>query len=880
MSDIAVQCSPFFNQLVKRHADWFAHLQASGRLTTNSPPLSENLQQVVAESGLDAGLRQFRNREMMRLIWRDLNQQAAVDEILADLSLLADICLEGAIEFHRRALEEKHGIPRNTGGVAQKLIIIGLGKLGGNELNLSSDIDVIFCYPDKGVCDGRRGLANEQFFTQLARKVINSLANITADGFCFRVDTRLRPFGDSGPLVNSFAALEQYYQREGRDWERYALIKARPVAGDLVAGQQLLGILKPFVYRRYIDFGAIEALRDMHQNVREDALRHDRLHDIKRGPGGIREIEFLVQTFQLLRGGREVSLQTPSIFTALEQLRMLRLLPETAVTALLSAYRFLRQVENRIQALHDQQAHIVPGGEDGLKVARAMGFATIAEFKQALGEIRDSVQSLFAQSLPQPAGSLDTHNPWQAAWQQARNNVQDIDSEETDWKPLAGFIKRLDRLSLSQRASRRLDEFMPVLLQRIASFSLTDDEVNRVFDLISAICRRSVYLSLLLLNPRATDRMLTLFAASKRVANAVTRHPALLDELIDPRLVAQPPGPKDIKAGVARILSTRSDTEMALQNLNYHKHAVSLRIAVAVLRSTMTVYEAHSALSLLAESLIGAALELSLDEMKIRHGSLPGPELAVIAYGSLGAEGLGFDSDLDLIFLYRPQTKLSDGKRPIHAERYHTGVARRLLSLLSAITPSGRLYSIDARLRPNGRSGLLVSSVDAFERYQQKKAWVWELQALTRARPVAGNTGVMQDFSAARRLALTAVRDKKEIRQEVTAMRKRLAQQAGNNEPIKHAPGGLLDIEFVVQLGLLLNSEEGPDLIRVTRVIPQLHALQGCGWLDFDAMQTLENAYTQILQARQRAALKGENLAMDPTALLAIAKPLCDEILG
>jgi len=815
----------------------------------------------------------------MRLIWRDLNHKAPVEETLSDLSVLADICLQAAVNHHSRVLEDKHGTPRNADGEAQKLVIIGLGKLGGHELNMSSDVDIIFCYPDKGVCDGRRGLANEQFFTRLARKVIHSLSQITADGFCFRVDTRLRPFGDSGPLVSSFAALEQYYQREGRDWERYAFIKARPVAGDLAAGQQLLGILKPFVYRRYIDFGAIEALRDMHRNVRDDAQRHDRLDDIKRGPGGIREIEFLVQTFQLLRGGRETALQTPSIFTAISHLQKLELLPESAVTGLLSAYRFLRLVENRIQALHDQQTHTVPKGEDGQKVALAMGFTDMGDFQAALAETRLQVQSLFEKSLPQTPGLSDEKGPWQTRWQQARNNVQDTGTDTINWKPLADFVKRLNRLSLSQRASRRLDQFMPLLLQRIDSVSATDEVANRVFDLISAICRRSAYLSLLLQNPAATDQMLKLFSASKRVANAVTRHPALLDELIDPGLGAYPPTRKTIEAGVKRALKGQTDTETALQSLNYYKHAVSLQIAVAVLRSTMSAFEVQAALSQLGESLIAATLDLSLAEMKVRHGNLPGPELAVIAYGSLGAHALGFDSDLDLIFLYTPAGGLSDGARPVHAERYHTGVARRFLSLLSATTPAGRLYSIDARLRPNGRAGLLVSSVAAFSRYQQEKAWVWELQAITRARPVAGNADVMQEFSTARQLALSRTRDHDQTREEVQTMRQRVAEQHTDGDPLKHGSGGLLDIEFVVQLGLLLNSEEYPELVDVTRVNDQLHALQDCGWIDSKACQMLDTAYTQLSQARQEKALVDDIAQVDYKALLAIAKPLCDEIL-
>ena len=875
-----LEFSPFLNQLVERHPDWLEELQASGRLEKNSPPNAGQLATGIKKTGLDPALRQFRNREMMRLIWRDLNQLAPVDEILADLSTLADICQQAAVEYHTKAFEEKYGIPRNPDGQAQKLVVIGLGKLGGCELNLSSDIDIIFCYPDRGICDGRRGLDNEQFFTRLARQIIRSLSELTADGFCFRVDTRLRPFGDSGPLVSSFAALEQYYQREGRDWERYALIKARPVAGDLASGQQLLAILKPFVYRRYIDFGAIDALRDMHANVREDALRKDRLDDIKRGPGGIREIEFLVQTFQLLRGGREPSLQTASIFAAIDSLHKLQLLPDEAIAEILAAYRFLRKTENRIQALHDQQTHRVPSGEDGLRVARAMGFKDMANFQPALDAIRDSVQSLFEHCLPQPTESADDKNPWHAYWQRARNTAQGENSEVTSWKPLADFVKRLNRLSLSQRASRRLDQFMPVLLQQIDSMSPGDAIIDRVLDLVSAICRRSAYLSLLVHNPDASKRMLELFATSKRVAQAVTRYPALLDELIDPSLGAYPPTRKDIQTGIQRILDLANDTETALQDLNYFKQVISLRVAVAVLQSTMSAFESQSALSQLAQSQVQAALVLAKLEIQTRHGRLPGPELAVIAYGSLGANALGFDSDLDLIFLYQPATGPSDGARPAPAERYHTGVARRLLSLLSATTPSGRLYSIDARLRPNGRAGLLVSSVDAFRRYQLEEAWVWELQALTRARPVAGSAETADSFATIRQQVLTTQRDKSVIKHEIPAMRQRIRAERSNGTPLKHGRGGLLDIEFVVQLGLLVNANRYPEVVDSTEISQQLQALHSCGGINTNTFNTLDSAYTQLVQARQQAALIDDRAEVETTSLLNIAQALCDEILG
>ena len=879
MSDIATQCSPFFAQLLQRHPDWFAELESSGRLTTTSPPDASALGKRIDSAGLDAALRQFRNIEMMRIIWRDLNRQCELEETLTDLSELADVCLQAATRVHTQAMQDGHGHPRNADGDLQELVILGLGKLGGRELNLSSDVDIIFCFPSNGQCDGRRGLSNERFFTRLARKIINSLSEVTADGFCFRVDTRLRPFGDSGPLVCSFAALEQYYQREGRDWERYALIKARPVAGSLAAGQDILATLKPFVYRRYIDFGAIDALHVMHRNVRDDALRKDRKNDVKRGSGGIREIEFLIQTFQLLRGGREPSLQTPSIFTAANELKSLELLPAETVNRAMGAYRFLRDVENRIQALHDQQTHRLPEGEDGLRVAVAMGFESLESFETRLREVRHEVEQVFEKSLPETRQPQPENPHWTQQWQLARNINQGSSASSIDWKPLSDFSKRVNRLSLSQRGSRRLDEFMPMLLEKLDQLALQDDIADRVFDLVSAICQRSAYLALLVQNPGATTRMLELFASSKRVATTVTRYPALLDELIDPSLGAHPTNKLDIQADIQRILKGRGDAETALQHLNYCKQATSLRISVAVLRATMSASEVQHSLGELAESLLQAVLSLALDEVRQRHGDLPGAQLAVIAYGSLGANALGFDSDLDVIFLYPPGDDTSDGKRPLQTERYHTHVARRLLSMLSAMTPAGRLYSIDARLRPNGQSGLLVSSTESFQRYQLEQAWTWELQALTRARPVAGSEQASSAFEQARQAALFAQRDPAAIRSDVIEMRERMLLDRRDGDPLKHAPGGMVDIEFVVQLGILLNAREHPAVVANTELSPQLEALYDCGWLDAEQKETLDYAYTQLTRARQEKTLIDQNRDTDIRHLLAIAAPLCNEFL-
>ncbi len=877
---VATDLSPFLKQLIARHPEWLAELQQSGRLDSDSRPNADQLLSTTREDGFEPGLRAFRNREMLRVIWRDLNRLATLEETMADLSTMAELCLQSATHHFTRRLEKQHGTPRSTSGEAQRLVVIGLGKLGGCELNMSSDIDILFCYPASGVCDGRGGLSNEQFFSRLARKVIRSLSEVTADGFCFRVDTRLRPFGESGPLVSSFSALEQYYQREGRNWERYALIKGRPVAGDLAAGQQLLDLLKPFVYRRYIDFGAIEAMRDMHQNVQDDAMRRNRLDDIKRGPGGIREIEFLVQGFQLLRGGREPGLQTTSLLAAANTIKTLQLLPSSDVEDLQAAYEFLRNLENRIQALHDQQTHLVPDGEDGLRVARAMGFESMVDFNAGVDDTRTKVRNLFDQSLPQTPGPVGEKSPWQRHWQNVRRDVQAGSEERIAGDPLIAFANRLSRLSLSQRASRRLDQFMPLLLQRIDSLAPGDVVFQRVLDLISAICQRSAYLSLLVQNPAATDQMLSLFTTSKRVADTVTRYPALLDELIDPQLGAQPPVEDDIKKEVDRILRNHKETESTLQGLNYFKQAMSLRISVGVLRSTLSVHESRALLSLLAQHLIQAALGLSLEEVAVRHGMLPGPKLAVIAYGSLGACSLGFDSDLDLVFLYEPVDAQSDGTRPVFAEHYHTAVARRLLSLLSATTPAGRLYNIDARLRPNGRAGLLLSSVAAFKRYQQEKAWVWELQALTRARPVAGSERVWVAFASTRTQVLIAAHKNESVARDVSAMRERVRDEQEDSDPLKYGRGGLLDIEFVVQLGLLLKAGEFPEIVASTKIRAQLQALGACSWLSADALKSLGLAYDQLSHARQQQTLTDDHPEEQISKMLKIAKPVCSDVLG
>jgi len=847
-TDIARECSPFLEGLIRRHPSWLPELEEQGRLESSSPPDAANLDYLVDESGLDAGLRVFRNREMMRLVWRELNQIAFLQETMADLSRLAELCLQAAIHAHSKILEEKHGKPCSSDGAAQELVVIGMGKLGGGELNLSSDIDIVFSFPHSGECDGPRGLTNEQFFTRLCRAVIKSLSEVTDHGFCFRVDARLRPFGESGPLVCSFGAMEQYYQREGRDWERYALVKARPVGGDLEAGADLLSRLAPFVYRRYIDFGAVEALHEMHAAVREDAANKGRENDIKRGPGGIREIEFLVQGFQLLRGGREPGLQTPSLLEALNQLEVLDVLPREPARKLTDDYAFLRRLENAIQALHDQQTHLIPAGEDLARVTRAMGFENPTDMMNAATTVRHHVSEQFNDCF-QPLHPEKGGDEWNEQWRKLKS-MQDGKGGQ----PLHRFMARHSRVSLSQRAAQRLDRFMPLLLERLDYQCLDEAVLDDVFELVLGISRRSAYLSLLVHNPAALDRMLGLFAASDWITETVIRHPALLDELIDPTLGQHLPTRAEMDATTSRILDSNPDPETALAGLNHMKMAFRLRIAVAELETKLSPREVQHTLTDLAESLIESCLSLARQEIHSKHGLLAGNGIGIIGYGTLGAAELGYSSDLDVIFLYESRDEESDGPRPLAAERYHTMVARRLLGLLTATTASGRLYEVDTRLRPNGRAGLLVSSLSAFERYQLNDAWTWELQALTRARPCAGNPGILAAFREIRHKVLSLPRDIATLQEQVRKMRVRMREEFSSGDRHKHGKGCLVDIDFIAQLGILETAYGQPEILEPTGTFEQLKRLAEYGWLPEKQAQILCETHEVLTRARH---LKG-----------------------
>jgi glutamate-ammonia-ligase adenylyltransferase len=633
----------------------------------------------------------------------------------------------------------------------------------------------------------------------------------------------------------------------------------------------------------------------MHANVQEDAKRKDRLDDIKRGPGGIREIEFLVQCFQILRGGREPALQTPSLDHALSEIAALGLLDEHTVQEIRHDYAFLRLLENRIQALRDQQTHRVPHGDDRLRIARAMYEPGVEALDQSLERTRQRVSQRFQgifPSRPEP----EAGRRWAEMWRRISADRQDIDEHPVtaENNPLAVFVRRLERMALSQRAHQRLDRLMPELLGRLDRQTLGDDTLNRIFDLVLAICRRSAYLILLVQHPKALDRMLELFERSDWIADKVIRFPALLDELIDPSLGRHIPGPEDLARSVNRILAAAQGTEAVLEGLNYLKLATSLRIAVGQLDDSLNGEQARAALSDLAAAVVAGVLELAACNIESRHGRLPGAEqpghaeaaavtqrhggLAIIGYGSFGARELSYDSDLDIVFLFEASTAVSDGPRPLPPERYFARLAQRVLSFLTVMTPAGRLYEVDTRLRPNGRAGSLVSSSAAFREYQLKEAWTWELQALTRAQTIAGSTAIAAQFNRIRQEVLCQPREESALAAELAAMRERMNREHATDDHLdvehspKHQPGGLIDIEFIAQLGVLSTAQLYPRVIQATGTLAQLQELAAVGWLSGSENAVLTDTMRELRRRRMMRVLlpQTQETAVDTEAAAAV----------
>ncbi|MHB2245704.1 bifunctional [glutamate--ammonia ligase]-adenylyl-L-tyrosine phosphorylase/[glutamate--ammonia-ligase] adenylyltransferase [Pseudomonas fitomaticsae] len=851
------------------------------------------------EDELGRALRRQRTRHQVRIIWRDLNRQADLVQTCRDLSDMADASIDQAYQWLYRRHCDQFGTPTGRrSGEPQQMVILGMGKLGAVELNLSSDIDLIFAYPEGGETVGvKRPLDNQEFFIRLGQRLIKALDPITVDGFVFRVDMRLRPYGSSGALVLSFNALEQYYQDQGRDWERYAMIKSRVVAGDQVAGEQLQEMLRPFVYRRYLDFSAIEALRTMKQLIQQEVRRKGMADNIKLGSGGIREVEFIAQAFQLIHGGRDLSLQQRPLLKVLSTLEGQGYLPPAVISELREGYEFLRYTEHAIQAIADRQTQMLPDSvQDQARIAFMLGFADWEAFHEKLMFWRGRVAWHFAQVIADPdedegaESEVVVGGEWLPLWEEAQDEEAACRQlEEGGFADATKALKALASLRASpqlramQRLGReRLDAFIPRLLAQAVEHENPDLVLERVLPLVEAVARRSAYLVLLTENPGALRRLLTLCAASPWIAEQITRFPLLLDELLNEGRLFKPPLAPELAAELRERLTRipEDDLEQQMEALRHFKLAHRLRVAASEIAGSLPLMKVSDYLTWLAEAILEQVLALAWRQTVAKYGTplrtdgtLCDPGFIIVGYGKVGGIELGHGSDLDLVFIHDgDQQAETDGPKPIDGTQFFTRLGQRIIHLLTAQTNSGQLYEVDMRLRPSGASGLLVSSLGAFARYQENEAWTWEHQALVRARVLVGSKDVGQAFENVRAQVLGKVRDLAKLQQEVSEMRAKMRDNLGSKSTVagtganafeatapfdlKQDAGGIVDIEFMVQYAALAWSQTHPPLLRWTDNIRILEELEHEGLMPAEDASLLREAYKAYRSAAHRQALQ------------------------
>ncbi|MDV2080248.1 bifunctional [glutamate--ammonia ligase]-adenylyl-L-tyrosine phosphorylase/[glutamate--ammonia-ligase] adenylyltransferase [Marinobacter xestospongiae] len=905
----ALASSQFLRQVLTRDSELLADALRSRPLTEPTTRASlearwrDCVTAVDSEPALQGALRRFRKEMQFRIIWRDLLRWADLAETIAATSDLADIAIQGALDWLYADACEAFGTPYGADPVTgeetpQPMVVLGMGKLGGRELNVSSDIDLIFAFPSSGETrGGRRTLDNQQFFVRLGQRLIQALDQITADGFVHRVDMRLRPYGQSGALALSFAALESYYQDQGREWERYAMVKARVVAGDQRAGAVLMASLRPFVYRKYIDFSAFESLRNMKAMINREVRRKGLDNDIKLGSGGIREIEFVVQAFQLIRGGRDRELQQRELQAILTQLEALELLPSDVVAELRAAYVFLRNLEHALQGIADKQTQLLPDtGIDQARVALILGFDDWQACLDELNAHRERVARHFADiiTLDEDAESTEALDEgWASLW------LGELDEEAAAaWLSEHGYeapeasLNVLEELrqgrptqTMQTQGRQRLNQFMPVLLEAVTQVDNPSETLARVMQLVEAVLRRTAYLVLLLENPGARWQLVKLCSESPWIARLLAETPLLLDELLNAESLYHPPAKSelqdDLRQQMLRI--PYEDLEEQMESLRHFKKAHVLRVAASELRGTLPLMKVSDYLTWIAEVVLDHVVDVAFANLVSRHGypqradgSACDTDFAVVGYGKLGGIELGYTSDLDLVFIHDADPQLAtDGDRAIDNAVFYTRLGQRIVHILSTQTPSGQLYEVDMRLRPSGNSGLLVSTLSAFDRYQHQDAWTWEHQALARARGVAGCPRTLAAFEALRHGILCQPRDRAQLRREVVDMREKMRTNLGTRAVagappavfhIKHDWGGIVDIEFLVQYLVLAYSADHPELTQWSDNIRQLEELGRAGVLPVADTERLREAFINLRSTIHRRALQNLNSQVDGDA--------------
>jgi len=873
-------CSEFCGRLLQRDPTLLLAVHSSTDETAGQPTLLEQYQ--LADTGTQdeaafmQDLRRFRQRQMFLITWNDLCLAVGLERTLIDLSRLADFCLQQALEFAQARIRQRFGAAVDHHGNPQQLTILALGKLGGKELNYSSDVDLILTYSETGKIADQSALSVHEYFTRVARKLVQYLDEVTADGFVFRVDLRLRPNGDSGPLVYSTAAMEHYYEGHGRDWERYALIKARVVAGDLSTGRALLATLKPFVYRRYLDFGAIESIRDMKKLIEQQLKRRGIEHNIKLGPGGIREIEFIAQSLQLVHGGRYPSLQTGTLQQAFAALVDTDLIAKKTALTLLEHYRLLRNTEHRLQMWRDQQTQLLPQHDSGReRLAYAMDASDWPAFQHRLQIATDAVQQLFSGIFRQHHAQDSQHlQSLTALWleglddESAAQTLQHIGYPEPK-KIFREFLAlRHGSLyrHLSSRGRQRLDRLMPRLIEAAAMCTPPESTLLRLLQVITAIGRRSVYFALLLEQPMALQRLSEVCAASPWISNWIGQHPVVLDDLLrqagspEPETVANFTVMQQLlKAKLASAAA--DDTEAHMEILREFRYGQVLLEAVAAIAGDRSPQATGAQLAVIAEAILCQSIALARRSMTDKLLPKPCtdgrvPALAILAYGKLGGHELGYSSDLDIVFLFETCTEDID---PIQAQFRFSRLVQRIIHLLTLRTQGGQAYELDMRLRPSGNSGTLVTSFAAFAQYQQQRAWTWEHQALVRARLLGDDDALTKRFESIRQQVLCQRRDLPQLQTDVSHMREQMRRHndrsTARSFDLKHGSGGIVDIEFMVQYLILAHAARWPQIIIPRSTIELLDALASTTAIDRTLASNLREIYRCYLGLEQRLKL-------------------------
>lgn len=885
--NILVQ-SDFIVDAFYRYPQWLTNI-------INHPPqaderryyqqwLNEHLTSVLDETALMKALRLFRRYILVRLEWSQLTYTSSDEQILSQLSELAEVIIVTARDWLYELSCKEWGTPCSHQGEPQPLLVLGMGKLGGGELNFSSDIDLIFTYPEHGQTQGgRRELDNAVFFTRLGQRLIKALDSITEDGFVYRVDMRLRPLGEGGPLVLSFSSMEDYYQEQGRDWERYAMVKAK-VLGDQQNSftKELYQMLKPFVYRRYIDFSVLQSLRNMKSMIEREVRRRGLKNNIKLGAGGIREIEFIVQVFQLIRGGRVIGLQTRSLLTALQVIEQESLLDTNEVAQLRNNYLFLRRCENLLQAINDEQTQTLPEEElDQIRLATNMGFTNWSEFIEQLTVRMQQNRLIFnalignddSESVPNTKQYNDLFDDLWVPDLQLSDiktvlpNYSDSDAEQL-YQMLIQFRNDIGKRTIGVRGREILDQLMPRLLDAICNGQQAIMVFSRILPLLVNIVSRTTYLELLLEYPSALKQLIRLCSASPMISDQLAHYPILLDELIDINSLYQTIEPNEYKSQLYQYLLRIhvDDEEQQLEALRQFKQMQLLHIAAADVEHILTTMKVSDHLTYVAEALLDFVVQMAWSQMVERYGKPAHladnhKGLVVVAYGKLGGWELGYGSDLDLVFLHDcPANSVTNGDKQIDSRQFYLRLVQRIIHLFNVRTSFGILYEVDVRLRPQGDAGLLACSLDSFADYQMNEAWTWEHQALVRARAVYGENDLIKRFNQIRHDVLCKPRDENQLKTEVRQMREKMRNHLGTTQAelfnLKIDEGGIGDIEFLSQYLVLNYAHSHPKMTTWSDNVRILELATHYQIMDSDEAEQLTQAYIDMRNQIHQLALQ------------------------